>query len=135
MFETFEHKADIGVRGIGKTIEEAFEEAAKAMFSIMFDINCIEKKEKVTLKCNGDDLEMLLVEWLNTLLAEADLRGLAFSEFRAKIEQNSLKGEAYGEKLNVKKHKAKTEVKAATYSNLKVYEDNGRWIAECIVDV
>ncbi len=45
-YEQFEHKADVGVRGYGKTIEEAFENGAKAMFSIMVNIAKIEPKKE-----------------------------------------------------------------------------------------
>ena len=56
-----------------------------------------------------------------------------------KIEKENegfvLRGTAYGEKINPEKHKLKTEVKGATYSGLKVAEENGKFIAQCVVDV
>ncbi|MCS7134687.1 MAG: archease [Candidatus Pacearchaeota archaeon] len=134
MYETFEHKADVGVRGKGKTVEEAFCEVAKAMFSIQCNIKKVKPLKKVRILCKAQNVEELLVEWLNTLLAESSLRGMLFSEFEAKIKNNNLEGFAFGEKIK-KKHELGTEVKAATYSELKVYKKNGEWIAQCIVDV
>ncbi len=85
MYETFEHKADIGVRGFGKTIEESFEQTAKAMFSVMVEINAVESKESVEIKCEAKDKELLLVEWLNTLLAEADVNEMVFCDFHVNL--------------------------------------------------
>jgi len=135
-FELFEHTADIGVRGFGKTIEESFQECAKAMTSIMFDLNTIQAKESIKVKVSSYDLDSLLVEWLNEILAQMDIAGLVFSEFKInKIENNELEAELKGEKINLEKHHPKTQVKAATYSQMKVYQENGKWVSQCIVDV
>lgn len=48
-YETFEHTADIGIRGIGDNLEQAFEEGAKAMFSVMYDINSIKPNQELKL--------------------------------------------------------------------------------------
>ncbi len=141
--EFFEHKADIGIRGIGKTLQEAFEEIARAMFEIMFDLTQVGMDINVEIKVNAQNLEELLVEWLNALLTEKDIHNTVFAHFKIeKIKQIEngdwiLEGKAYGEELNIEKHKPEVEVKAATYSQLKVYFDKKRrrWVAQCVVDV
>ena len=135
MYETFDHKADIGVRGFGKTIEASFEQTAKAMFNVMVEIHAVESKEGVDIKCQAEDKELLLVEWLNALLAEADVNEMVFCDFHVNLRDNTIDGLAKGEKLIIEKHKPKTEVKGATYSNLRVYEQSGKWISQCIIDV
>ncbi len=142
-YEFFEHKADMGIRGLGKTVAEAFEEAARAMFDVMFDIDDVSREIEVSVSCEASSLDELLVEWLNALLAEKDIHDAVFAHFEiSKIEHEKdgrwvLEGKAYGEKLNVEKHKPEVEVKAATYSQLKVYfdEDKKVWVAQCVVDV
>ncbi|MEM2017734.1 MAG: archease [Candidatus Pacearchaeota archaeon] len=134
MYETFEHKADIGVRGKARTLEKAFCEAAKAMFSIECNIKKVKPLKKVKIECEAQNIEELFVEWLNALLAQASLHDMLFSEFFCKIKDKKLVGWAKGEKLQ-EKHEPKLEVKAATYSQLKVYKQNNVWIAQCIVDV
>lgn len=139
-FEHFEHKADVGVRGIGATLEEAFAECAKAMYEVMVDTSKVADSEMVEVSIKAADLDALLVEWLNALLYEGDVKGLFFGKFEVEQvgEENGeavLKGVAIGEKQDEEKHEAKTEVKAATYSGMKVYEEGGKWIAQCIVDV
>ncbi len=138
MHETFSHEADMGIRGKGKTIENAFEETAKAMFDVEVNVKKINADKKVQVKVNAQNNEELLVEWLNALLSQASLKQMVFSRFKVKIkkEKNKLKltGEAFGEKLK-KEHEIRNEIKGATYSQLKVKQEKGMWIAQCIVDV
>lgn len=134
MYELFEHKADIGIRGIGSSLEEAFAEAARAMFSVMVDIDKVIPIKPVEIKCNADNHEELFVEFLNKLLAEATINEMVFSKFIVQIRNHELTGTAKGEKLDPEKHEVKTEVKAATYSQLKI-ERNDKFVAQCIVDV
>jgi len=139
-YETFPHEADIGIRGKGRTIGEAFEEAAKALFDVEVDVKKVEARKKIKIECQAENIEELFVEWLNTLLTQASLHDMVFSKFEAKIVEGKplqLKGNAYGEKFNAEKHNVKDEVKGATYSQLKVYKDKKtkKYIAQCIVDV
>ena len=134
MYELFEHKADIGIRGIGSSLEEAFAEGAKAMFSVMVDIDKVKPVKSIAIACSAENDEELFVEFLNRLLAEATINEMVFSKFIVQIRDHGLKGTAKGEKLNFEKHNIKTEVKAATYSQLKI-ERNKKFIAQCIVDV
>jgi len=134
-YETFEHEADIGIRGFGATLEEAFQNAALAMFSVMVNVRAIEQKETRTITVTAPDQELLLVEWLNTLLALADIERMVFARFEVRLDGNSLCGSAWGEKLDRRRHEPKVEVKGATYHMLSVKERDGRYVAQCVVDV
>lgn len=136
-FETFSHQADIGVRGFGESPEEAFINGAKAMFSLMVDLKEVSPKNPVKIAVQAEDQASLFVEWLNQLLATADIKRWLFSKFEVEIENGrTLRGKVWGEPINLKKHTLLTEVKAATYSQLKVeQEPDGQWVAQCIVDV
>ena len=134
-FEIFEHRADVGVRGRGETLEEAFVEGARAMFSVMVDLDTVQPVETLEVEVSAQDEGALFVEWLNELLSLADLNDVAFSEFKVEISGNNLKGTASGEKWNLERHEPRTEVKAATYSSLEVKNENGSYVAQCIVDV
>jgi SHS2 domain-containing protein len=138
-FEYFDHEADIGIVGYGKNLEEAFEQGAKAMFNIMADINNIELKKEIKIKVEAPDEETLFIEWLNSLLAQKDIENLLFSEFEVKIKKVEnkfvLEGIAKGEEMNYEKHQIDTEVKAATYSQLKIEKVNNIYKVQCVVDV
>ena len=135
-FETFEHGADVGIRGKGKSVSEAFENGAKSMFSLLVeDLDTITPEKSVIISCESFDLEGLFVAWLNSLLAESDMQRLVFSDFKVKIQDLTLTGTAMGEPFDFSKHQRGVEVKGATFTELVVRQDGGWWIAQCIVDV
>lgn len=135
-YETFEHEADIGIRGFGRSLEEAFQNAAVAMFSVIAKVETIQPTEKKSIAVFAPDRELLLVEWLNALLSAADLERIIFSTFDVRIKNGtSLTGTAWGEHLDHKRHEAHVEVKGATYYLLNVSENGGFYTAQCVVDV
>lgn len=135
LYETFEHESDIGIRGSGSSMEEAFENAAAALYSIMIKTETVQPKETLTVTVSAPDTELLLVEWLNALLSASDLEHMVFSAFKVTIRNLALTGTAWGERLDTERHEPKVEVKGATYHQLSVVEKNGIYTAQCVVDV
>ena len=134
-FETFEHEADIGIRGFGGSMEEAFENTAVALYSVMVNIDSVNPVEERTVTVSAPDRELLLVEWLNALLAISDIERMVFSKFEVKIGGMSLTGAAWGERLDGDRHEPRVEVKGATYHLLSVKKQDGKYTAQCVVDV
>lgn len=130
----FEHDADFGVVGRGRTVEEAFVAAAEAMFGIMVDPAAVAAAETVAIEFEEDDVELALVTWLNALLAHARDRGLALGRFELARDGVRWHGRAAGERWR-KDLERGTEVKGATLTMLAVREHNGGWEARCVVDV
>ena len=134
-FETFEHESDIGIRGFGGSMQEAFENAAVALYSVMVNIDAVNPVEERTVTVSAPDRELLLVEWLNALLAISDIERMVFSKFEVKLEATTLTGVAGGETLDRDRHEPHVEVKGATYHLLSVKEQDGIYTAQCVVDV
>ncbi len=137
-YKYLEHQADVGIQSFAESVNKAFEEGAKAMFNVMINLDEVDQKQEVKIKCEADSLAALFVEWLNELLAQADINSMFFSEFKVSIKQDEkfvLKGIAIGEEINLKKHETKTEVKAATYSGLSYKYEGGNHYFECLLDV
>ncbi len=135
-WQTFDHVADIGIRGIGRSLEEAFENGAKALFSIMIeDLDSVSCKQKQYLECSSYDLTGLFVAWINTLIGLADLKGMVFACFNVEIKDTHLKATVQGEKWSEKRHGRGIEVKGATFTEALVEKRQGLWIAQCVVDV
>lgn len=134
-YETFDHEADIGVRGFGSSLEEAFSNAAIALYSVMVNIERVEQQEKGIISVSAPDRELLLVEWLNALLSLSDIQRMVFSRFEVNITGTNLTGIAWGEKLDKKRHELGVEVKGATYHLLSVKNEGGKYTAQCVVDV
>lgn len=134
-YETFEHEADIGIRGFGRTMEQAFESAAVALYSVMVNIGSIEPNDLRTVSVTAPDPELLFVEWLNALLSLSDIERMVFSRFEVTITGMSLTGRARGEHLDQVRHQPRLEIKAATYHMLSVKKEHELFVAQCVVDV
>ena len=134
-WEHFEHRADIGVRGSGKTLADAFVQAALAMSAIITDLSLINPRDKVTISCKEADPELLLSDWLNALIFKMSTEKMLFSRFEVYIDNGYLKATAWGEPVDIQRHKPAVEIKGATYTELAVYKSHEQWTAQCVVDV
>ena len=135
-WEHFPHQADVGVRGLGETLEQAFEQAALAMTAAITDLDTVIPREALKISCSAPNVELLLAEWLNSLIFEMATRNMLFSRFEVHLEGNHLEANVRGEALDVARHHPAVEIKGATYTALKVgQQPDGRWLAQCVVDV
>ena len=134
-WEHFPHGADIGVRGIGPTLEAAFAQAARAMTGAAVDPDTLRPEVQVNVLCAGENAEDLLYSWLNALVYEMAVRRMLFGRFDVEIENGCLRGVAWGEPVSQSRHEPAVEVKGATMTALKVRRESGEWVAECVIDV
>ncbi|MGB5276253.1 MAG: archease [Gammaproteobacteria bacterium] len=134
-WEHFEHKADIGIRGIGSSLAEAFEQTALALTAVVTDINLIRANTTLNICCNDASNDTLLYDWLNTLIYEMATRKMLFSQFKVKIDQGQLSATVAGEAIDIPRHQPAAEIKGATFTELAVYQDQDQWFAQCVVDV
>jgi len=130
--------ADIAFEAYGKSLDEAFENAALAVFEVQANTKKIGKKLSKNVKIDAENQEALLFDWLSELLYLRDVHNMLFSKFDVKIlEKNKrffLLAKAYGEKIDKKKHQLKTEVKAVSYHMMKI-QKNGEYKVRVILDV
>jgi SHS2 domain-containing protein len=135
-FETFEHDADVGVRGRGATIAEAFANAGRALTAVITDPASVRETTTVELACEASDPEALFFDWMNALVFEIATRWLLFARCEVEIEGGRLRARAHGEPVDGERHRPAVEVKGATWTGLRVARaPDGSWTAECIVDV
>lgn len=115
------HTADTGIEAWGATLDEAFEEAALALFELMVEPATVSERETHRVTISGTDDGDLLVRWLNELLYLVDARGMVFRRFVVERRgPRALVATAYGEPLDPERHQTRTAVKAATYHQLAV---------------
>jgi SHS2 domain-containing protein len=135
-WEHFPHDADMGIRGIGHSKAEAFEQAALALTAITVNPNLINPHLKRSFSCKAPDDELLLVDWLNALVYEMDTQKMAFTRFQVTLNHHQMEATAWGESFDRIRHEPAVEVKGATYTELSVHQlSNGCWVAQCVVDV
>ncbi|HEV8714977.1 MAG TPA: archease [Candidatus Binatia bacterium] len=135
-WEHFPHDADIGVRGIGASKEEAFAQAALALTAVITEPHTVAPNEVVEVSCEAPDDELLFVDWLNALVYEMATRRMLFSRFEVHLSGQHLHATVWGEAIDLARHQPAVEVKGATYTELRVVQDaDGAWRAQCVVDV
>jgi SHS2 domain-containing protein len=134
-WEHFSHDADIGVRGFGLTLAQAFEQTALALTAVVTDAE-VAAQSAVEVACEAPDQELLLVEWLNAVIYEMAVRRMLFGRFAVAIDGTRLSATLWGEPVEPERHLPACEPKGATYTALHVSQDaDGIWSAACIVDV
>ena len=135
-WEHFEHGADIGIRGIAPTLEQAFEQAAVAMTAVITYPEQVSVSKAVSIHCQALNHELLLLDWINELVYEMAVQGLLFKRYQVAIHEGKLSATAFGEAVDRQKHQPAVEIKGATFTELRVYQQpDESWVAQCIVDV
>jgi len=139
-FEFLEHTADVYIRAHGKTMEEAYENAALAMFEVMTDTDKISQMQEETLDVEAEDQYALLYNWLEALLVKFETDNMLYSKFQITNweetnETFKFKARIWGEKYDPQKHPQKVGVKAVTYHRMVIIRERDRVVLEFILDI
>ena len=139
-FEFLEHTADVYIRAHGKTMEEAYENAALAMFETITDTDQVAPSEADSIEVEAEDQYALLYNWLEALLVNSETKGMLYSKFQINswketAENFKIKAKIWGEKFDPKKHLQKVAVKAVTYHRMVIIREMDRVILELILDI
>ena len=125
-FRYLDHMTDAVIEAYGRTLDEAFEFAAKGLTDTMIDLQTVKPEIEVDISASGHDEYSLLFDWLDKVMLLLVADGMVMSEFKVKISRNGgykLDGHARGEKLDLARHKYKVEIKAVTYHEMQVKEE------------
>jgi len=135
-FRTVEHTADIGIEVKADSLPELFEAAARGMFSLITDLTLVSSVVTREVEIDSGDLEELMFKWLNELLFLLGTELLLFSRFDVRtLREDRLEAAVGGEGLDLAKHEVMAEMKAATYHDLEIRDDDDSWFARVIFDV
>ena len=122
-FVILEHPSDVGIRGTGDTLPEAFEQAAKGMMSLILELSSVDSVSEQTVTILGSDKGQLLVKWLTEILYLFDGKQFVPCEFHIReLSDTSLHATVGGEPLRAEKHQTNLDVKAVTYHQLEIEE-------------
>lgn len=159
-FEEIPHTADRAIRAWGETLSALFVHAARGMYSLAGIPEAGSRgEEEVAVEVEAASAEGLLVAWLNELLYLTETKKLFFRDFaveslllppeeeerwggmRTGVEGEDareerdlafLRGRARGVRLTGIPARY---IKAATYHNLEIVREDGRYVAEVVFDV
>ena len=139
-FRFLDYMGDAYVEAYGSSLEEAYTNAALAMFEVMTDTSKVEPNIKESVEVEGDDLKSLLYSWLESLLIKYGIENRLYSKFVVeKIDiDNSharLKASIFGEDFNHLKHPSKTEVKAITFHLMEIEHSEDKCRLRFLLDL
>ncbi len=135
-FEFLPHTADVKFLAFGKTLEEAFQNAALATFATM-STQKIAKVMKKEISVSAHDYQALLYSFLEELLFLLDTQDFFLSTITITLSQKDdslfLQAQVYGD--TAKNYGTHTYVKAVTYHEMKIQKEKKFWVIQVILDV
>jgi len=123
-----DHATDAFLEITAKDLKEAFLITADAVINITLDQDKVEEKDQKRIVAKGKDLKYLLFSWLEEVTFVLITEGFAIKRIELEILENdgyTINANAYGEPLNVLKHNFKVEIKAPTFYEMKIDQENG----------
>ena len=127
-YKFLDHATDAIIEVTAKDLKEAFTVAADAEINLTLDQDKVEEKEEKEFSANGKDLRYLLFSWLEEIPFVLITEGFAIKRIEFEIEENDgyrIYAKAFGETLDIKKHNFKVEIKAPTFYDMEIRQDNG----------
>ena len=135
-FEFFDHTGDLGIRAFGNTLSDLFCHAAEALFCVITDPKTLRPADSRNISIGAESLEELMISWLNEFIYLFDTHRLLFCDFDfLLLNEQALQATARGEPYDERRHPIKTTVKSATYHQLRIRQQEGRWEVQVILDL
>ena len=129
-----EHTADAKFIAYGKTLEEAFSNAALAITSLLFDSEKVKSKEKHDIKVEGKDEKALLYNFLEEILFLLDAKHFLLHKVeKIGIRNNKLIALLSGD--NVQNYKTSGDIKAVTYNEMEIKKGKNKVSVQVVVDL
>ena len=135
-FEFLDHTGDIGLKVWSSTLDGIFRQAAEGMFSVITDFHKILPKQEIDVSLVSENNSELLVRWLNHLNFLFSADGILTRRFgKLTIKNGQLETTILGETFNPEKHEINREIKAVTYHQLILEQQDKNWFAQVIFDL
>lgn len=135
-FQILEHTADKGIAATGKTMAEAFENAAYGMFSLIADLTQYQPTVTRKVVVAAEDKEQLLWTWLSELLFNFEVEKQFPLDFEiVDLGDRILRANVAIRPVDVDIEWLGSAVKAVTYHQLKVEETPEGWKVQVYLDV
>ena len=133
-FSEREHTADVLMHVCGATKQELFEEAGRALFSVMFPL-CTRGEVMIQFTLSGKEEERLLHEFLSEILFYAEVECVALYRAKVTLTPSGLSAELFGEPYQRERHGSGTEVKGISLSGMEIKRTDDGWCTLVLFDV
>ena len=127
-YKFLDHATDAIIEVTAKDLKEAFSVTADAVINLTLDQDKVEEKDQKEFSANGKDLRYLLFSWIEEITFVLITQGFAIKRLEFDIEQKEgykIIAKAYGESLDLHKHNFKVEIKAPTFYEMEIRQENG----------
>ena len=132
--------ADVAFEAWGETREELFISSAAALLNTMTAApEQVARRQKLTLRLEHEELDLLLWSFLQELIFYKDARRLLLHADGVRIEEREgrfrLEAHLSRERLDAGRHRLLVDVKAVTLHRLQVAYRDKLWKADVVLDV
>ncbi|MCS7125630.1 MAG: archease [Aigarchaeota archaeon] len=139
-FRFLEHIGDVYVEAFGESLEEAFAQAALALYNTISSTDNVRCRITKSIELSGEDLEALLVEWLQNLIAIFDIENFIAKVVDVKSIEKVydgyiLRAQLCGEEFNPEYHRIGVHVKAATYWRMEIITKDREVVIRFLLDI
>ena len=135
-YSLFSHTADLGMSVNGHSCEELFMNAGLAFSELLVDNKAPKINHKLKISLHGNDLPDLMVRWLSEILYLFEGERVVVTEiFINVINRNNLISTLSVMNFDNRYHEVVREIKAVTYHQIEVKEEDGIWTARIIFDL
>lgn len=131
-WEEIEHTADLALRACGEDLRALFQNAALGMLSLVGGDISSDEIIREHIELSAPDWEMLLYDWLGTLLHHIEDRSMVCTNVAVhRVQDLSLSAEVTGSPgYHFAKH-----IKAVTFHDLAIRQSKGGYEATIVFDV
>jgi SHS2 domain-containing protein len=137
-YEYLPHTADVKFRAYGKTMEEAFSNAALALTKVITNPSKVEAKVEKKIEVSSEDEKALLYDFLEQFIILLDSENFLLNSVKdLKIEKNKklkLKAVVVGDTA-LEKYETETHIKAVTYQEMEIRKEKNKYILQVILDI
>ncbi|MAE12995.1 archease [Candidatus Woesearchaeota archaeon] len=136
-FEYLEHTADVKFRAYGKTLDEAFGNAALALTPLLTE-DSVERVTKREISVSASNKEALLYDFLEELVVLQDTDGFLV----AGVDSVEIKDREKGFSLqavvwfdHAKRYETHGDLKSVTYHEMVIEESADGCMVQVVIDV
>ena len=127
-YKFLDHATDAIIEVTAKDLKEAFSVTADAVINLTLDQDKVEEKDQKEFSANGKDLRYLLFSWIEEITFVLITQGFAIKRVEFDIDEKEgykINAKAYGEPIDLHKHNFKVEIKAPTFYEMEIRQNEG----------
>jgi len=137
-YEFLDHTADAKFKAYGKNLEEAYKNAALALTALVTDVKKIKPVQVERVEVQAKKKETLLYEFMEELIVLMDTKGFVLGtvpELIISISNSTFTLKATLKGDNADNYEIFSQIKAPTYSDMFIKEEQGKTTIQFVPDI